>query len=105
MFPPDDLSHDLLQRVRAELSDRGRPDGPLHRLLQELGWTPPPRPRPRLPAAGDLLDLLAGGWSVHEAADRLDVPVDRLREQLVALRREHACSSTAEVVRRVHGGH
>ncbi len=101
MFPPDDLT----ARIRDELSDPTRTGGPLHRLLQDLGWTPPPRPRPRLPEAGDLLDLLAGGCSVHEAAARLDVPVDLLRTELVALRREHACSSTAEVVRRVHGGH
>jgi DNA-binding NarL/FixJ family response regulator len=55
--------------------------------------------------AGDLLDLLAGGSSVHEAADRLGTSVGTLREQLVALRRAHACSSTAEVVRRVRHGH
>ena len=75
------------------------------RVLRELGWSPPPQDRRRLPEAGDLLDLLAGGCSVHEAAARLDVPLEALRAELVALRCEHACASTAAVVRRTRGGH
>ncbi|MEZ0491098.1 hypothetical protein AB2L28_02460 [Kineococcus sp. TBRC 1896] len=101
MFPPDDLT----DRLRAELDGPGRLDGPVPRVLRELGWTPPPRPRTRLPEAGDLLDLLAGGCSVHEAAARLRTPVAVLCDELVALRRDHACTSTAEVVRRTRAGH
>lgn len=51
------------------------------------------------PDAGQLVELIALGFSAVEAADHLDLPLHQVQEQLTSLRRAHGTTSTAEAVR------
>ncbi|PRY14537.1 hypothetical protein [Kineococcus rhizosphaerae] len=97
-------AHGLSDVVRAALTDPHHPGArSLRRTLLDLGWSPPPaRPAaPRVPGEETaLVELLAAGFSAHEAAAQLDVPLRELGARLTRLRLHHGCTGTATALRR-----